>query len=142
MITKHQIGINAKAVAMRTIMSVGQCNPDHSSLANFLTKNFECNIIRIDSTDEAIAALQDQNVDLVLVNRKLDVDYTDGTILIEKMQKDSKLKQIPIMLISNYPESQEEAVRLGAVRGFGKLEFQLEDTIKRVAETLKVLAVK
>lgn len=127
---------------MKTIMSVGQCNPDHSMLANFLTKNFECNIIRIDSTDEALSALQNQNVDLVLVNRKLDVDYTDGTILIEKMQKDTKLRKISIMLISNYPESQEEAVRLGAVRGFGKLEYHSEDTIKRVAKTLKVLAVK
>ena len=65
--------------------------------------------------------LQNQSVDFVLVNRKLDVDHTDGTILIEKMQKDSKLRQIPIMLISNYQESQEEAVGLGAVRGFGKL---------------------
>lgn len=127
---------------MKKIMSVGQCNPDHNALANFLTKNFECNIIRIDSTEDAVTALQNQSVDLVLVNRKLDVDYTDGTILIEKMQKDSKLKQIPIMLISNYLESQEEAIRLGAVKGFGKLEYQSEETIKRVAETLKVLAVK
>lgn len=127
---------------MKTIMSVGQCNPDHNGLANFLTKNFECNIIRINSTHEAITALQKQGVDLVLVNRKLDVDYTDGTILIEKMQKDTKLRQIPIMLISNYLESQEEAIRLGAVRGFGKSEYKSEETIKRVAEILKVSEVK
>ena len=127
---------------MKTIMSVGQCNPDHNALANFLTKNFECKIIRIDSTEEALTALQNQNVDLVLVNRKLDIDYSDGTILIEKMQKDSKLKLIPVMLISNYPESQEMAVGLGAVRGFGKLEYQSEETIKRIAQTLDVLATK
>lgn len=123
---------------MKTIMSVGQCNPDHSALASFLTKNFECKIIRIDSTEEAISALQKESVDLVLVNRKLDIDYTDGTILIDKMQQDVNLKKIPIMLISNYPESQEEAVSLGAKKGFGKLEFQSEESVKKVREALLI----
>lgn len=72
---------------MKTIMSVGQCNPDHNALSNFMTRNLECNIIRIDSTEEAIEALRKQSVDLVLVNRKLDVDYTDSTILIERMKR-------------------------------------------------------
>ncbi|MBK8397415.1 MAG: response regulator [Leptospiraceae bacterium] len=121
---------------MKTIMSVGQCNPDHNALSNFMTRNLECNIIRIDSTEEAIEALRKQSVDLVLVNRKLDVDYTDGTILIERMKKDEALRVIPIMLISNYPDAQEEAIGKGAVRGFGKLEFQSNEVIKRVKETL------
>ncbi|MBP9886444.1 MAG: hypothetical protein KBF93_09105 [Leptospiraceae bacterium] len=121
---------------MKIIMSVGQCNPDHSALSNFLTKHFDCKIIRIDSTQEAITSLQKESVDLVLVNRKLDVDYTDGTILIEQMQSDTNLRNIPIMLISNYPESQDEAVKLGAKRGFGKLEFQSDESVKKVKEAL------
>lgn len=123
---------------MKTIMSVGQCNPDHSSLASFLTKNFLCQVIRIDSTEEAIAALKKQSVDLVLVNRKLDIDYTDGTILIDKMKEDENLRKIPVMLISNYPEAQDEAVSKGAVRGFGKLEYHSGEVLQRIGDILQM----
>ena len=117
-------------------MSVGQCNPDHNAIARFLNSLFECKIIRISTTEEAIESLKEEKVDLVLVNRKLDMDYTDGMILIEKMQKDLILKDIPVMLISNYPEYQEEAMKLGARRGFGKSELQLEESKNRVANVL------
>ncbi|MDX1958537.1 MAG: hypothetical protein SFU98_08190 [Leptospiraceae bacterium] len=127
---------------MKRIMSVGQCNPDHNALANFLTSNFSCDIIRIDSTEEAMAALQKDSVDLVLVNRKLDIDYTDGTILIELMKADEKLKNIPIMLVSNYPEAQDEAMKLGAIKGFGKLEYRSEEVLQRIAGVLNILAAK
>jgi two-component system chemotaxis response regulator CheY len=124
----------------KKIMSVGQCNPDHNSIRLFLEKNFECEILRIDSTDEAIAELRKEPVDLVLVNRKLDIDYTDGTILIKKMKQDESLSHIPVMLVSNYPEYQEEAVALGAVYGIGKNELGTPQAITRVQEALKAKA--
>ena len=36
---------------MKKVMSVGQCNPDHYALSGFLTKNFSCSVVRIDSTE-------------------------------------------------------------------------------------------
>ena len=39
------------------------------------------------------------------------------------------------MLITNFPEHQDAAEALGALRGFGKLEFENPETIAR----LKVL---
>lgn len=121
---------------MKKVLSVGQCNPDHSSIKTFLTRNFDCEITRIDSTEEALNELSKNSYDLVLVNRKLDIDYTDGTILIQKLKSTESLKSISIMLISNYPEFQEEAVRLGAVYGFGKAELGKEIAIKRVETIL------
>lgn len=108
---------------MKKVLSVGQCNPDHNSIKNYFESTFQCRITRIDSTEEALEELQKNRYDLVLVNRKLDIDYTDGTILVESMQKDENLKTVPIMLVSNYPEFQEEAVKSGAVPGFGKAEL-------------------
>jgi len=113
-------------------MSVGQCNPDHFSIKNFLEKNFNCQVVRIDSTREALEALQKEHFDLVLVNRKLDIDYTDGTILIQEMKANPAIKNIPVMLISNYPEYQQEAVKLGAILGFGKSQIGSLDAIEKV----------
>jgi hypothetical protein len=41
------------------------------------------------------------------------------------------------MIISNYPEAQEEAVRFGAVYGFGKLELLRPEAIERVRPFLE-----
>jgi two-component system chemotaxis response regulator CheY len=123
---------------MKKIMSVGQCNPDHSSIKTFLTNHFECEIIRIDSTEQALNELSQNKYDLVLVNRKLDIDYTDGTILIKAMKENPSLKYIPVMLISNYPEYQEEAVQLGAVYGFGKAELGKPIAIERLSEIFTI----
>jgi two-component system, response regulator, stage 0 sporulation protein F len=121
----------------KKVMSVGQCNPDHSSIKNFLEKNFHCEITRVDSTDEALVLLKKDQFDLVLVNRKLDIDYTDGSILIKAMKSEQGLKEVPIMLVSNYPEYQEEAVGLGAVLGFGKSEIGSEKAKLNLAKFLE-----
>jgi two-component SAPR family response regulator len=124
---------------MKKVMSVGQCNPDHYALSGFLTRNFKCSVVRIDSTEEAIEKLDKESFDLVLVNRKLDIDYTDGTILIEKMKAHPTYKNIPIMLVSNYPEYQEEAMKLGAVRGIGKLEYGNSESLEKFKNILETI---
>ncbi|MCX8000411.1 MAG: response regulator [Leptospiraceae bacterium] len=120
----------------KRIMSVGQCNADHQLIKNFLEKNFECDIVRIDSKEEALLELQRNNYDLVLVNRKLDIDYSDGILLIQTIKETETLKNIPVMLVSNYKEYQDEAVRLGAVYGFGKAELSKEETKEKIAKAL------
>lgn len=121
---------------MKKIFSVGQCSPDHSSLQSFFERNFECNVKRIDSKEEALQILEKEKPDLLIVNRKLDIDYTDGTELIIQMKKNPSMSSVPVMLVSNYPEYQEEAVRLGAVYGFGKAELQKKETLERVSQIL------
>lgn len=117
-------------------MSVGQCGPDHNVIRNFLEENFNCKVTRIDSTEEAVERLQAENFDLVLVNRKLDIDYSDGKILIKKISGHERLKSIPVMLISNDSTYQEDAIRSGAVAGFGKLEYGKSETKLKLARFL------
>ncbi len=85
---------------------------------------------------DAIAALHREHFDLVFVNRKLDSDYSDGTDLIKKLKDDPKTASVPVMLVSNYPEAQAEAVSLGAVYGFGKMELAREDVHRRILQAL------
>ena len=122
---------------MKKVMSVGQCNPDHFALSEFLKRNFECEVIRIDSTEEALEKLKSENIDLVLVNRKLDIDYTDGTILIDKMKEDQNFNIIPIMLVSNYPEYQQEAVSKGALWGIGKQDYHKTESVEKFKDVLE-----
>lgn len=121
---------------MKTIFSVGQCNPDHSSIKSFFERNFECTVKRIDSREDALQILKSERPDLLVVNRKLDIDYTDGTELIKEMKKNPDFASVPVMLVSNYPDYQQEAVSLGAVYGFGKAELEKKETLERVSQIL------
>jgi CheY-like chemotaxis protein len=101
-----------------------------------LREGFGVEILRADQWIDAAAALQSNDVDLVLVNRKLDIDYSDGLEIIRRMKSDPALRSIPVMLITNYPEYQEAAVALGAEYGFGKLELRTEQTKARLTKCL------
>ena len=64
---------------------------------------------------------------LLLVNRQLDgsFDSTSGIELIGDLA--SRSDPPKMMLISNYPDAQEQAVSVGAQQGFGK--SQLDDPL-------------
>ena len=52
------------------------------------------------------------------------------------MKADPAVTAVPVMLITNYPEHQDAAVAAGAVRGFGKLEFDRPETKQILAALL------
>jgi len=120
----------------KRVLSVGQCQPDHTAISRFLTSHFDVEIEAADREADALDKLRTASFDLILINRQLDTDDSDGLKIIETLQADDALKQIPVMLISNYPESQAEAVTAGATPGFGKLEYDSPETIARVAKFL------
>lgn len=121
----------------RQVLSVGQCGPDHSSISRFLKSNFDVVISTADTIADALYDLRAAKYDLVLVNRKLDADYSDGSELIRLMKADPLLMELPVMLVSNYPEHQANAVALGAEPGFGKLELGKSDVVARLEPFLK-----
>lgn len=81
--------------------------------------------------------LRSRSIDLVLVNRKLDEDYSDGIEIIKAIKADSALATIPVMLITNYEEHQEQAISIGALRGFGKLSMKAPETLQRIESALR-----
>lgn len=107
----------------KRVLSVGQCVPDHTTLTSYLRGNFDAQVVKVDLADEALAALREQAYDLVLINRKLDADYSDGLEILRAIKADPALAAVPVMLVTNYVEHQDAAVAAGAVRGFGKLEY-------------------
>jgi CheY-like chemotaxis protein len=120
----------------KRVLDVGNCAPDYASVSNFLTRNFDCEVVQAHDAADALKQLKSSRFDLALVNRKLDVDYSDGIEVIRQIKADPQVSDVPVMLITNYPEHQQAAIAAGAIRGFGKLELAKPETRERVAAVL------
>lgn len=120
----------------KRVLDVGQCTPDHATIRSYLTRNFDCDVVQVDDALGALTQLKAGQFDLVLVNRKLDIDYSDGLDVIRTLKDDPSTANVPVMLVTNYPEHQDAAIAAGAVRGFGKLEFDKPETKAALAAVL------
>lgn len=124
-------------MSKKTILDVGNCGPDHSALGSMLRKHFDVELLKADQLSDTLALLERQSVDLILINRKLDIDYSDGIDILHALKKSEAYRDIPVMLITNYAEHQQHAVGAGAILGFGKLELNAPETLKRLEAVLK-----
>lgn len=116
------------------VLDVGNCNHDHGQISRMLADKFGATAVVAHTAQDALDILVRERFDLVLVNRKLDSDYSDGMEVIRRVKKDAALAAIPIMLVTNYAEHQAQAVAEGALPGFGKLELNSSTTHQRLAE--------
>ena len=85
-----------------------------------IERNFQAEVVQAHDVEDALARLRARSFDLVLVNRKLDLDQSDGLEIVRAMKADADLAATPVMLVSNYPDYQAEAIAAGAAPGFGK----------------------
>lgn len=120
----------------KRVLDVGNCAPDHAAIMRLLNSRFDVEVHQADAAVDALQALRAQEFALALVNRKLDVDYSDGIEVIRAIKADPQLAQLPVMLITNHAEHQEAAIAAGAERGFGKLEFESPETSARLSAVL------
>src|SRR6478609_3714435 len=120
----------------KKVLDVGNCVPDHAAIRRMLETTFRADVVQVDDSAGAFAALKKEPFDLVLVNRKLDMDYSDGLPIIQQIKADPQLSTVPCMLITNYPDQQEIAVQAGAVPGFGKEELYTDETKSKLTKIL------
>lgn len=121
---------------MKRVLDVGQCNPDHASIRSMLERQFDAEVVRAHQLDDALQQLRSGQFDLVLVNRKLDIDYSDGMEIIKRIKADPELNSVPVMLVTNYPEYDQAAVAAGAESGFGKAQLSDPKTHEKLARIL------
>lgn len=100
-----------------------------------LADHFGADVQPVAATDTAIDQLQGGEFDLVLVNRIFDETGEAGIAFIERMMQDIPTPP-PVMLLSNFPEAQAQAVGHGAVAGFGKAAITAPETIESLAAIL------
>lgn len=121
----------------KRVLDVGQCDYDHGMITKLLS-DFGARVDRVKGLEEAKRALREARYNLVLVNRQLDADASPGVDVIRAIRTDADpaLSAVPVMLVSNFPEAQEEAVAAGATLGFGKAELNAPETKSRLAAVL------
>ena len=120
---------------MKRILDIGQCNHDHGLLSR-LADSVGAQISRANTQSEAVEKLKQEKFDLIWVNRMLDADNTFGVDTIKAIKSNQDLASIPVMLISNFSQAQDDAIKVGAVKGFGKDHLSDADTLARVKEAL------
>jgi CheY-like chemotaxis protein len=118
------------------VLDVGNCSMDHGSIRGLLERAFDAEVVQTHGPDDTLELLRRETFDLVLVNRKLDADYSDGLEIIKSIKSDEQLQSVPCMLITNYPEHQDAALAAGAHRGFGKKELAHPETHARLKAVL------
>jgi two-component system, chemotaxis family, chemotaxis protein CheY len=104
----------------KRVLSVGNCGFDHGNLSSAIHQHFQAEVIPAETADDAVAALQQNTFDIVLVNRVFDTNADSGINLIRQLT--TTPQHPPLMLISNLPDAQAEARAAGAVPGFGKTQ--------------------
>ena len=91
-------------------MSLGQCAADNYTISQFLVSSFDVQVTQADTAAEALDALRTSPADLVLVNRILDLDGDSGLDFISRLKSEPETSGIPVMLVSNLTDAQEQAV--------------------------------
>jgi CheY-like chemotaxis protein len=120
----------------KRILSVGQCMADHSGITWMVRQHFQAEVVSAGTAADALRQLRKQAFDLVLVNRVLDRDHSSGLDVIRQIKADKDLHQLPVMLVSNYADAQEQAEKLGAVPGFGKAALGDTEVVERLQSFL------
>jgi two-component system chemotaxis response regulator CheY len=123
-------------MTQKRVLSVGQCGADHMSISWALQRAYAAEVVAAATAPEALDRLQREEFALVLVNRIFDADGSSGLDLVRRVAADAA-RPVPVMLVSNYADAQEQAVAAGAVPGFGKATVGRPVMLARVAPYLK-----
>jgi CheY-like chemotaxis protein len=121
---------------MRRVLEIGNCDYDHKNISSMLKEHFQVEVFRAHQGEEALEELARQPYDLVLVNRVFEDDGADGVAFIRELKQHPQLGPTAVMLVSNYPEYQQEAVGAGALPGFGKQALHDSTTLAQLKQAL------
>ena len=122
---------------MKQVLSVGQCGFDHGAISRFLNSQFEVEVTAAATAVRAFDLLRKQPFDLVLVNRQFDADGDEGLDFVKSLKAEDTLATLPVMLVTNFPKYDQQAVALGAMSGFGKAAIGSPDVVRKLEPFLK-----
>lgn len=107
----------------KRVVLVGHCGPDSSYLTMAVRSALkDAQVTAADSEAELEGELS-AGANLLLLNRVLDYGFAtnSGVELLQILKQ--KHPNLKAMLVSNYADAQEAAVKAGALPGFGKRDI-------------------
>ena len=108
----------------KRVLNVGNCGPDNRAITAMIERHFAAEVDSVDDALQTMQQLRTQTYDLVLVNRILDRDGSDGLEVIQQIKTAPDTSDTPVMMITNFPDHQQRAQEVGALEGFGKQALQ------------------
>ena len=118
----------------KRVLDVGNCGPDHASITELICHHFDAVVDQADRGTDALDLLAANQYSLALVNRLLDCDGSEGLDVIRALRE--QYPDVPVMMITNYPEHQQQAIESGAQPGFGKQDLRSDVTKSLLATYL------
>ncbi len=93
-------------------------------------------LITMADSDRELAQAITSGTDLLMLNRQLEFGFAqgDGVAVLRQIKQQHPAQRV--LMVSNYPETQEEALAAGALPGFGKREIGTEKVKQRIREAL------
>lgn len=112
-----------------------------SKLVDKKLSNSQCIFNHVDTGDEALVFLQSNVPDVIILDIMLPGSL-DGFGVLKKIKADFKLKNIPVIILSNLssPTDIERGISLGAFRYLVKASITPNDIISHVASVFGVRA--
>lgn len=123
-------------MSVTRVLVVGNCSADHAMIRNMIEDGFDAEVEGVMLIGDALKALKSSSFQLVLVNRLIFDDQSEGIGLVESMRRDAELADVPVMLVSNFESAQRQAMALGAEPGFGKSAIAKSETLEKLARFL------
>ncbi len=120
---------------MKNVLVVGHCDLDNPQITSLIEKNFSAKVTREKLLKKTIGCLVKQDYDLVIINRIGAFDQEVGLELIKEIKKDGRFKT-PLMMITNFKDQMDEAIKCGAVPGYGKDKLYDEETVELLSKYL------
>ena len=118
----------------KRILLVGHCGVDgprlQSEISSFLGG---VEVLRVNS-DQDLQREAGQGADLLMVNREPVGFSKEGVDIIRHLHQ--HFPDCKVMLVSDYPEAQEEALGVGAIPGVGKADIGSPKFEKTVREAV------
>ena len=102
----------------KRVLSVGNCVPDNRAITAMLQNYFSVEVVPADNLTDTLTQLNSSRFDLVLVNRVLDRDGSEGLEVIRQIKSTANLRDTPVMMITNFADHQQRAVEAGALAAF------------------------
>ncbi|MBX9623320.1 MAG: response regulator [Gemmataceae bacterium] len=116
------------------ILDVGQCGFDGPRMAALWRDRLGATVDRCATGADALRMCSQTRYDLVLVNRVLAADGSSGLDVVRDLVGSGQAP--PVLLVSDLATAQDQAVALGAVRGFGKAALGDHATVELVQQIL------
>lgn len=110
-------------VMAKKVVLVGHCGADSAYLRIAVSGAAKEVSVLTAQDESSLNRYLSDGVDLVLLNRQLDYGFgtEEGVDLIRDLR--AKNPNLKLMLVTNYDDVQQEAIRAGAIPGFGKREL-------------------